>query len=389
MKKILTVSLVAMMAVSTARADIASTEYVQGAVSAETGARTQAITALETAYKAADKTLTDNLSGVTTRVGTAEGKITSLEGTVAGHTQDIADINAELDTMAASETVTNLQNTVTTLSSTVSSNEADIEKKVSDLTTTVNGKQATLTTAQLAAVNSGVTSDTVAQVATNKNAISGLETSKENASNKADTTAKAAEIGAGAYPTVGLVNTLISTANNTLGIDVAANTQAIAAMDLTQVGADGSYIKTVKQVDGTVTATAEAADTTPTTNSKKMITSGGVYTALSGKQNNLSETQLAAANSGITSAKVTTYDGYSAKITAAQTQADKGVTDAAAAQSTANTASSNATSAKAVTDAITGAATLTAGQGDGNYVLTMKKDGSTITYKWEVIGRSY
>lgn len=61
------------------------------------------------------------------------------------------------------------------------------------------------------------------------------------------------------------------------------NTVAISGMDLTSVGADGRYIKTVAQADGKVTATAEVADTTPTQNSKKMVTSGGVYTALSNK----------------------------------------------------------------------------------------------------------
>lgn len=43
---------------------------------------------------------------------------------------------------------------------------------------------------------------------------------------------------------------------------------------------------------------------------------------LGGKQATLTEAQLAAANSGITAAKVTTYDGYDAKITAAKSAAD-------------------------------------------------------------------
>lgn len=42
--------------------------------------------------------------------------------------------------------------------------------------------------------------------------------------------------------------------------------------------------------------------------------------------------------SGITATKVTTYDGYADKITAAQTQADKGVEDAAAAKTVADKA---------------------------------------------------
>ena len=56
-----------------------------------------------------------------------------------------------------------------------------------------------------------------------------------------------------------------------------------------------------------------------------------VNTELGKKQDNLSEAQLAAANSGITAAKVATYDGYDARITAAKSAADN-------AQETANKA---------------------------------------------------
>lgn len=45
-------------------------------------------------------------------------------------------------------------------------------------------------------------------------------------------------------------------------------------------------------------------DDAPTSNSNNPVKSGGVYTALSAKQNNLSEAQMAAVNSGITSTDV-------------------------------------------------------------------------------------
>lgn len=45
-------------------------------------------------------------------------------------------------------------------------------------------------------------------------------------------------------------------------------------------------------------------DDAPTSNSNNPVKSGGVYTALSGKQNNLSEAQMAAANSGATADKI-------------------------------------------------------------------------------------
>lgn len=57
-----------------------------------------------------------------------------------------------------------------------------------------------------------------------------------------------------------------------------------------------------------------ATDTVPTADSDNFITSGGVYTALAGKQDTLTTAQLAAANSGITSAKVTQYDEDSAAL---------------------------------------------------------------------------
>ncbi len=87
------------------------------------------------------------------------------------------------------------------------------------------------------------------------------------------------------------------------------------------------------------------------------------------KQDALTEAQLSAVNSGITATKVTTYDGYDAKITAAQTKADQGVTDAAAAKAVADKA------IPAPTDACT---TLGA-----KCVLTVGNNG----YAWESVER--
>ena len=84
------------------------------------------------------------------------------------------------------------------------------------------------------------------------------------------------------------------------------------------------------------------------------------------KQATLTPVQLNAANSGITSTKVTTYDGYGEKITTAQT--------------TANTAKTTAEAAIAAP----AAATINT---DGVYTLTMKVVDGTRTYAWEQIGR--
>ena len=94
-----------------------------------------------------------------------------------------------------------------------------------------------------------------------------------------------------------------------------------------------------------------------------------INTALAGKQATLTSTQLDAVNSGITSTKVSTYDEYNEKITAAQNAADAAASAAATAQQTANgKVTANAaitarTATKITYDAkglVTGGASLTA-----------------------------
>ena len=55
---------------------------------------------------------------------------------------------------------------------------------------------------------------------------------------------------------------------------------AINALDVAEVGGSGKYIKAISEVNGKVAATEETMDTTPTANSQKAITSGGVKAAI-------------------------------------------------------------------------------------------------------------
>lgn len=71
--------------------------------------------------------------------------------------------------------------------------------------------------------------------------------------------------------------------------------------------ADDSTHRTVTDTEkGTWNAKQNALtfDAAPTSNSNNPVKSGGVYTALSGKQNSLSEAQMAAVNSGATADKI-------------------------------------------------------------------------------------
>ena len=64
-------------------------------------------------------------------------------------------------------------------------------------------------------------------------------------------------------------------------------TSAIQALDVSSVGGDGKYISAISETDGKISATATTMDTIPTANSTKAVTSGGIKTALDGKQDSL------------------------------------------------------------------------------------------------------
>ena len=83
----------------------------------------------------------------------------------------------------------------------------------------------------------------------------------------------------------------------------------------------------------------------------------------------LSGAQLNAVNSGITSTKVSTYDGYSAKITAAQSAADDAAAAAAAAQSTASVAQT----------AANGKVATAQGSGNANKAVITNSSGNITT----------
>lgn len=71
---------------------------------------------------------------------------------------------------------------------------------------------------------------------------------------------------------------------NTLWTKIKAKiTAAIQALDVSSVGGEGKYISAISETDGKISATATTMDTTPTTNSKKAVTSGGIKTALDKK----------------------------------------------------------------------------------------------------------
>ena len=220
MKKILAVSLVAMMAVSTARADIASTAYVTGAVNAEKALRDSADTAIknsigtvsaanmgttastvvtaikehsdELATMASSETvenLQESLSSLTTTVNGKQATLTTSNVTTSGNGNVVTAVTAadgkvtvtkgtSLGSLATKSTIATGDITDGTITNADISSSAAIDQgKISGLTSALSGKQATLTTAQLSAANSGITSDKVSTydtAATNASAAKGV-----------------------------------------------------------------------------------------------------------------------------------------------------------------------------------------------------------------------
>ncbi len=79
--------------------------------------------------------------------------------------------------------------------------------------------------------------------------------------------------------------------------------------DLSKVATSGSYndLSDTPIIDSAISSTSTNA-----------VQNKVIYTALSGKQASLTNAQLNACNSGITSSKVTTYDGYASQISGKQ-----------------------------------------------------------------------
>ena len=83
----------------------------------------------------------------------------------------------------------------------------------------------------------------------------------------------------GVVQLAGSIGATVDTENNKAASEKAVR-DAIDALDVTAVGGEGKYITSISETNGKIAPVAETADTTPTLNSKKMITSGGVMAAI-------------------------------------------------------------------------------------------------------------
>lgn len=138
----------------------------------------------------------------------------------------------------------------------------------------------------------------------------------------------------------GVYNALLNKANNSTTLEgygiIDAYTSdetdvAIAAavgnLDSSDSEETGKYVTAVSETDGIITVSKEAGDTTPTSASEKMITSGAVFTALAGKQDTLTFDAAPTSNSSnpVTSAGV--YTALSTKVNASAIGSSGGVAE--------------------------------------------------------------
>ena len=294
------------------------------------------------------KTSNDAALGKVKKTADDTAAAVNNETTGLAATKKIADANAEkLKTVATSATVTEL----TTRVGTAETNIGNLQ----------SGKQDKLVSSGANANISGSNGVTVTVGTDGKVAVSG----NQNAINTAIADAKKAGTDAASalntYKTSNdaAVAKKADSATMTTELAKKENTSnKVTAISSTSTDTQYPSAKAVyselakKQNNITIDSELSSTSTNPVQNKV-------VNNALAGKQATLTTAQLSAANSGITSTKVTTYDGYGAKITTAQNTANAAI--AAPAAATTST--------------------------DGVYTLTMKVVDGTRTYAWEQIGR--
>lgn len=181
----------------------------------------------------------------------------------------------------------------------------------SETDTKLNGKQAQLNTTQLAAVNSGITSDKVTKYDNYQSQIASKYEKPDGGIPKTDlSSAVQASLGKADSALQSHQTITTGSVNGT----IAANGTDVAVKGLKALAYKDSLTKTDVGL-GNVDNTSDKAKPIST----------ATQAALDKKQDSLTATQLNAVNSGITSGKVSTYDGYQAKIDAKYTKPTGGI----------------------------------------------------------------
>lgn len=323
--------------------DTADKPTAFGKAAAASAAASAAKTAADNAKAAADAAQgtadgnTASITGLTTRVSTAEGKISTLETNV-GNKDDPASA-----TGSAFARIAKNKADIETLTQTVSNNNTAVTEALANKVDKVEGKglstndYTTDEKNKLAGIAAGAQVNDVVDVTVDGTSVVGSDKIAKivltDYAKKSDITS--AYIYKGTVANLDELNTKVAGA---------------VAGDVWNVESQFTYNLKVYPAGTNVAWNGSAWDPLGgTVDLSPYALAANVTTELAKKQNNLSEAQLAAANSGITATKVTTYDGYDARINTAQSTANSAKTTAEAAV-VANAAISAGTACKITYD---------------------------------------
>ena len=145
-------------------------------------------------------------------------------------------------------------------------------------------------------INIDLSDTIIAQDNKLNNAIASLEVSRIGGSGKyiSDVSEKDGKISATAVSTASTFSSTSTTAINGVGVN-----EALKTLDVAEVGEVGRYIEKIKETDGKISATLAVMDTTPTKDSKKAVTSSGVKAYIDDKISNLDVASVGADGSYI------------------------------------------------------------------------------------------
>ena len=355
-------------ATSGADAAVASKGYVDTKV----GANTQSITTL-TQTVAANKTAAENaIAGETsareTAVSGLNTRLTTAEGTIAQHTDDISAINAELDTVASNEVVTALQTQVgtgTVDSRIETAKQAAIDAAAADATTKAN--KALEDAKADAEKYIDATELTTAQSEQN----TAIETAYKAADKKITDSIGTVPADKTVVGMIAEAQTAATYDDTTVKADIAKNAGAIATLngnDQTEGSVAKSIADAFTQANLSKYATTEAMNTALTAYELKSNLKALAYKGTVGTNDidDLAATEDKLANGAVTADKLGANAVTDEKISAVASSKVTGLSDSLAEKLTIPTVENGK---------------------DGKFVLTATSANGQATYYWEEIAR--
>ena len=250
MKKILTVSLFAMMAVSAANADIASTDYVGKQITATAGTLTDLKTTAKGNLVAAINEVDANVGTVSFEANTPMSKATNL-------TDAIVAVNAQINAMSG-ELLTDLQGSINELAGTVSG--MDTAYKAAD---TALGNRLTTAEGDITALETSLsaTGTTGKAIADNKKAIADMDTAYKAADTAIKNTIGTVDEGKTVVEMISEAQTNATYDDTEVRGLITTNKNNISAMDTAYKAADTALGNRLTTAEGKIT-TIEGQQTT-------------------------------------------------------------------------------------------------------------------------------